>query len=70
MKDRKYFELIDPKKLHHHMVCTNCTETFDLHPAILNEMKTSIQEEYNFNPDFTSLTISGLCSSCKTASKK
>ena len=70
MNERKYFELIHPNKLHHHMVCSDCTRPFDLHPGILNEMKNAIEEQYNFNPDFTSFTISGLCSSCKTSSPK
>ena len=65
MGDRRHFELMDPSGRHHHMVCRVCGEAFDLDPHYLEELRSALQERFDFAADVEHLTITGACADCR-----
>jgi len=64
MGDRLHFELTDPERKHHHMVCRACGSAFDLSPVYLEEFRRALVEKYRFQPDLANFTITGMCAPC------
>jgi len=63
--DRLHYELTDPNRRHHHLVCASCENAFDLDPSYVEEFRQTLSTRYNFEPDFENFTVSGLCAGCK-----
>jgi Fe2+ or Zn2+ uptake regulation protein len=49
---------------HHHMVCRVCRGAFDLSPHYLDSFRKTLVQEFGFEPDLHSFTISGVCVRC------
>ena len=65
MGDRRRFEHVDPNGRHYHMVCRVCDEAFDLDPHYLEELRSTLQERFEFAADVEHLTITGACAACR-----
>ena len=63
--DRLHYELTDPSGHHHHMVCRVCNGAFNLSPHYLEEFRTTLNQEFGFEPDLEHFSISGICAGCK-----
>ena len=63
--DRLHYELTDPEGKHHHMVCQVCSGAFNLGPHHLEQFRSTLMREFNFEPDLEHFTITGVCSTCK-----
>ena len=63
--DRLHYEMTDPDRKHHHLVCSSCENAFDLDPSYVEEFRQTLTTKYNFDPDFENFTVSGLCAECK-----
>lgn len=63
--DRLHYELTDPDRLHHHLVCSTCENAFDLDPTYVEEFRHTLTTEYHFEPDFKNFTVSGICAECR-----
>ena len=63
--DRLHYELTDPKGKHHHMVCQVCRGAFNLGPHHLEQFRSTLMREFNFEPDLEHFTITGVCSTCQ-----
>ncbi len=69
--DRLHFELTDPHKKHHHMVCRACGGAYNLDPGYLKAFRQTLVKEFAFEPDLDNFTVTGVCVHCrKGASKK
>ena len=64
--DRLHYELPDPDRRHHHLVCSTCENAFDLDPAYVEEFRHTLSSEYHFEPDFKNFTVPGICAECKS----
>ena len=67
MGDKLHYELTDPHARHHHMVCRICAGAFDLSPSYLDEFRTRLVNEFEFEPDLENFTVTGVCSSCQSS---
>ena len=65
--DRLHYELTDPSGRHHHMVCRVCNGAFNLSPNYLDEFRTTLMQEFGFEPDLEHFAVSGTCSNCRSA---
>ena len=63
--DRLHYELTDPSGKHHHMVCRLCNGAFNLSPYYLEEFRTTLVREFDFEPDLEHFAITGICSKCR-----
>ena len=70
MSDGLHFELTDPRRRHHHMVCQNCGKAFDLSPSYLDEFRSRLIGEFGFKPDLDNFTVSGICSTCLSSGEE
>ena len=68
--DRLHYELTDPEGRHHHMVCQVCSGAFNLGPHHLEQFRSTLIREFNFEPDLEHFTITGVCSACQGQSAK
>jgi len=68
--DRLHFELTDPEERHHHMVCRDCGGAYDLAPDYLQEFHRTLVREFSFEPDLDHFTVTGVCSGCRSGSRK
>ena len=64
MGDRLHYELTDPDRRHHHMVCNKCGSAFDLSPHYLEEFNLTLTKKFGFKPDLENFTVSGVCAEC------
>lgn len=62
------FELTK-KDRHHHMVCSQCGNAFDLSHRYLETFRQALVEEFGFEPDVEHFAISGLCKTCAQKGK-
>ena len=62
--DRLHFELTDPHRRHHHMVCKVCGKALDLSPEYLDGFRRTLVQEFGFEPDLDNFTVSGVCAEC------
>jgi len=65
--DRLHYELKDPNGHHHHMVCRKCYGAYNLSPHYLEEFRTTLVNDFGFEPDLDHFTISGICANCRGA---
>ena len=65
--DRLHYELTDPSGKHHHMVCQLCHGAFNLSPHYLEEFRSTLMNEFGFEPDLDHFAITGVCSGCREA---
>ena len=63
--DRLHYELTDPSGKHHHMVCRVCNGAFNLSPHYLEEFRTTLVRDFDFEPDLEHFAITGICSKCR-----
>ena len=49
---------------HHHLICRNCSATFDLPLGYLDDLRQSLRSGFSFEPDLESFTLTGLCAKC------
>ena len=68
--DRLHYELTDPSGKHHHMVCRVCNGAFNLSPHYLEEFRTTLVREFDFEPDLEHFAITGVCSKCRADSPR
>ena len=59
------YELVQPDQRHHHMVCEECSATFDLPPHYLDALRDQLVQEVDFEPHMEHFTLSGLCGKCR-----
>lgn len=59
---------LSSKASHHHLVCRDCRNTFDLDPQALEPLRMALRQEYHFEPDLDHLAIFGLCETCRGVS--
>ncbi len=64
--DRLHYELTDPDARHNHMVCRVCGKADNLSPSYLDEFRTRLVAEFDFEPDLDHFTVDGVCSTCRT----
>ena len=64
--DRLHYELTDPGRRHHHMVCQICHSAFNLSPHHLDRFRRTLKQEFGFEPDLEHFTVSGVCSECQS----
>mgnify|MGYP001356077095 CR=1 len=69
MGDRLHYELTDPNRRHHHMVCNICGGAFDLSPHYLEEFNLTLTKKFGFKPDLDNFTVSGVCAECANGNK-
>lgn len=50
---------------HHHLVCQKCGKVFDMDEEILDPLRRSLIQKYNFVPDIRHLVIHGYCLTCE-----
>ncbi|MBM3926077.1 MAG: transcriptional repressor [SAR202 cluster bacterium] len=62
--DRLHFELTDPHRKHHHMVCRACGGAYNLDPAYLKAFRQTLVKEFAFEPDLDNFTVTGVCAKC------
>ena len=67
MGDRLHYELTDPNARHHHMVCERCSKAYNLSPSYLDEFRSRLVSEFNFEPDLDNFTVTGICAECRSA---
>jgi len=58
------YELLS-KGLHHHLICTECGEILDVPNSLLDSLRHSMSEEYDFHAEIEHLAVFGICSDCK-----
>ena len=68
--DRLHYELTDPEGGHHHMVCQICNGAFNLGTHYLEQFRSTLMQEFNFEPDLEHFTITGICSTCQDDRRK
>ena len=49
---------------HHHLICRNCSATFDLPLDYLDDLRQSLRKGFSFEPDLENFTLTGLCAKC------
>lgn len=60
------YELVDPEGCHHdHLICTNCGKIVEEEIISKDELTELLKDKYDFNLDYYSLRIYGICSDCK-----
>ena len=52
---------------HHHMVCKQCGHTVELDDALLDPLRTVVEERYGFQPCFNHFALFGVCRTCRAA---
>ncbi len=62
--DRLHFEIRDPDRRHHHMVCAKCGGAYDLAPDYLDGFREALMKEFSFEPDLDNFTVTGVCANC------
>lgn len=50
---------------HHHLICTNCKQEFEMRYEITNPLIESIQEEYGFKTRVDHIVLFGTCARCQ-----
>ena len=50
---------------HHHLVCQGCGAIIDLDESLLNSLKNTLLQQYNFKADLRHLAIFGHCLNCQ-----
>jgi Fur family ferric uptake transcriptional regulator len=50
---------------HHHFVCRSCGSIINGDENLLNHLKKSLQEGFDFQPDLKHMVIYGLCGACR-----
>lgn len=50
---------------HHHLVCRTCGKTIDLNEPMLNPLKGTLLQDYDFEADLRHLAIPGECGDCR-----
>ncbi len=65
--DQAYtYELIDPESDHHdHIICTKCGKILEDEFLSVDSVKESLKNQYDFNLNYYSLRIYGICSDCQ-----
>jgi len=51
---------------HHHLVCRQCRESFDLDDEALEPLRASMLDQYGFRADMDHFAIFGLCKQCQS----
>ncbi len=60
----KRYELVEPGKHHHHLVCRGCKQSIHLNQCVIEKLHLAIQEEYGFQASSHVLEIFGFCRRC------
>lgn len=55
----------DPAHFHHHLVCTQCGKTVEVHEDLLTDVEKIVLHKYNFQVSDHRLTFLGLCQTCQ-----
>nr|WP_072537398.1 Fur family transcriptional regulator [Anaerococcus mediterraneensis] len=65
--DQAYtYELIDPESDHHdHIICTKCGKILEDEFLSVDKVKESLKNQYDFDLNYYSLRIYGICSDCQ-----
>lgn len=55
-----------PQEHHHHLVCIQCTNIFDITSCEISDFAAKIANSHGFSPVTHRFEMYGLCASCKT----
>lgn len=55
----------DPNHFHHHLVCTQCGKTIEIHEDLLSDVEKLVFRKYHFKVSDDRLTFLGLCQDCQ-----
>lgn len=55
----------DAEHFHHHLVCTECGKTFEIHEDLLGDIERLVLRKYHFKVSDHRLTFLGLCQECQ-----
>jgi len=55
----------DPAHFHHHLVCTQCGKTVEIHEDLLGDVEKVVLRQYHFQVSDHRLTFLGLCQDCQ-----
>lgn len=60
------YELITPENAHHdHLICTECGKLVEEEILSNDDLRQELKEKYNFDMNYYSLRIYGICSDCR-----
>lgn len=65
-QNRMVYALISQHQ-HHHLVCQRCNMVIDVDPAIFNDVRDELQQQYHFSARLDHLAIFGICAKCQAA---
>lgn len=55
----------DKNHFHHHLVCTKCGKTIEIHEDLLSDVEQLVLRNYHFKVSDHRLTFLGLCQDCQ-----
>lgn len=65
MRDGRFGYELAGEQPHHHLVCQQCEASLEIPHAILSELYSQIEAEYNFAIDMNHISFFGLCEQCR-----
>lgn len=70
--DQAYtYEIINSDSDHHdHIICTSCGKILEDEFLSVDEVKSSLKKDYDFDLSYYSLRIYGICSDCQNNKEK
>ena len=63
--DRKFYELLEAKQHHHHMICIECDKIIEFNDEDLEDFEQKLEEEYNFVSVNHFIKFYGYCQECE-----
>jgi Fur family ferric uptake transcriptional regulator len=63
----KFYELIEPRKHHHHLICTNCYSSIRIDRCSVEALTDNIASHHGFHVHSHVLELFGICRSCTRA---
>ncbi|GBG94850.1 ferric uptake regulation protein [Ligilactobacillus salitolerans] len=55
----------DRRHFHHHLICTQCGKTVEIHQDLLIDVEKLVAHQYHFEVSDHRLTFLGLCADCQ-----
>jgi Fur family transcriptional regulator, ferric uptake regulator len=66
----KNFEAVHPGEHYHHLTCTNCRASLHIDTSLVENMRSKIQKQHNFEVRMQILELFGVCVNCRGSSLK
>ncbi len=64
--DRKFYELLESRQHHHHMICIDCDKIIEFNDEDLEDFEKKLEREYNFVPVNHFIKFYGYCQECES----